>query len=287
MARAADDAAMTEIQASAQPLVLVSWDGKSQPLLCLHLDATPQFSIVLFDFSGTSTKTELTVQGLRCQVLSGATECKGEIYQALAAHLSTASVLPEYVSLIDDDIIIGVSDINRALHLARATGLDVFSPCLSHDSHYTHRWTLQQGHAMALPVDWVEVMMPFYRGKLFMAGASHYAGNISSWGIDKYLIPTLQKLTGMERTAILNAVVASHVRPVTSGQKTYRNGRTAAMERDALKASCIALIERERPELKHSDWYRRIFVQRHSRTAWQRLVYGLGRPIRRWLERST
>nr|WP_316644326.1 hypothetical protein [uncultured Roseateles sp.] len=278
---------MPEIENSNQPLVLVSWDGKSQPLLCLHLDAKPQFSVVLFDFSGTCSQTELTVQDLRCQVLSGATECKGEIYQALAAHLAAAPTLPEYVSLIDDDIIIGVSDINRALHLARATGLDVFSPCLSHDSHYTHRWTLQQGQSMAYPVDWVEVMMPFYRGPLFMAGAPHYEGNVSSWGIDKYLVPTLQKLMGMERTAILNAVVASHVRPVTSGQKTYRNGRTAAMESAALKAACIALIEREQPELKHSDWYRRIFVQRHSRSAWQRLVYGLGRPIRRWLERST
>ncbi|MBT9459717.1 MAG: hypothetical protein IV097_24090 [Burkholderiaceae bacterium] len=278
---------MPDTPNSVQPLVLVSWDGKSPPLQCLHIDATPQFSLVLFDFSGTVAQAELTVQGLRCRVLSGATECKGEIYQALAAHLAGASPLPEYVSLIDDDIIIGVSDINRALHLARATGLDVFSPCLSHDSHYTHRWTLQQGQAMAHPVDWVEVMMPFYRGQIFMAGAPHYAGNVSSWGIDKYLIPTLQKLLGMERTAILNTVVASHVRPVTSGQKTYRNGRTAAMERDALKAICLALIEREKPELKQGDWYRRIFVQRHSRTAWQRLVYGLGRPIRRWLERST
>jgi len=287
MARDADETAMKQTNAFTQPLVLVSWDGKSDPLLCLHLDATPQFSLVLFDFSGTFTQTELVVQDLKCQVLSGATECKGEIYQALAAHLAGAPTMPEYVSLIDDDIIIGVSDINRALHLARATALDVFSPCLSHDSHYTHRWTLRQGHAMARLVDWVEVMMPFYRGPLFMAGAPHYAGNVSSWGIDKYLIPTLQKLMGMERTAVLDAVVASHVRPVTSGQKTYRNGRTAAMESAALKAACIALIEREKPELRHSDWYRRIFVRRHSRSAWQRFVYGLGRPIRRWLERST
>lgn len=287
MARAAEEPLVPETPTAAQPLVLVSWDGRSPPLQCLHIDAAPQFGLVLFDFSGSCGQTELTVQGLRCRVLSGATECKGEIYQALAAHLSATGTLPEYVSLIDDDIIIGISDINRALHLARATGLDVFSPCLSHDSHYTHRWTLQQGHAMAQAVDWVEVMMPFYRGQLFMAGAPHYEGNVSSWGIDKYLVPTLQQLLGMQRTAILHAVVASHVRPVTSGKKTYRNGLTAAMERDALKARCIALIEREKPELKGGDWYRRIFVQRHSRSAWQRFVYGLGRPIRRWLERST
>jgi hypothetical protein len=280
-------AAMADTKAQAQPLVLFSWDGKSPPLQMLHLDAQPQFSIVLFDFSGSCVQAELMVQGLKCPVLSGATECKGEIYQALAAHLAAAPKLPEYVSLIDDDIIIGVSGINQALHLARCTGLDVFSPCLSHDSHYTHRWTLRQGHALFHRVDWVEVMMPFYRGSLFLAGAPHYLGNVSSWGIDKYLMPTLQKLMGLERTAIINAVMASHVRPITSGDKVYRNGRTAAMERDALKASCLALIDGAQPGLKGSDWFKRIFQQRHSRSFGQRLAYGLGRPIRRWLERST
>lgn len=129
--------------------------------------------------------------------------------------------------------------------------------------------------------------MPFYRGALFLAGSRHYAGNVSSWGIDKYLIPTLQQLTGMTRTALLDAVVASHRRPITSGQKVYRNGRTAGQESALLKAGCQDLIAEQKPALLGSAWYRRIFEQRHSRTRWQQLKFGLGRPLRRWLEQST
>lgn len=273
--------------ATRRPLVLVSWDGQSEPLAMLHLDAPAEFDWLLFDYTGRQAPGPRQLRGLQLEVLSCVTECKGEIYQALAEHLSPQRELPEYVALIDDDILIGVSDINRALHLGRCEGLDCFSPVLSHDSLYTYRWSLRQPNRLFRPVDWVEVMMPFYRGRLFMAGREHYRGNVSSWGIDKYLMPTLQQLLGLPRTALIDAVMASHRRPITSGQKIYRNGRDAGQERDAMKALCQQLISARQPQLLHSDWYRRIFVQRHARSRWQQLAYGLGRPLRRWLEQST
>lgn len=268
-------------------LVLVSWDGQSEPWSKIHLDAAPEFDWILFDFSGRQAAGPRSLRGQQCLVLSAATECKGEIYQALAEHLAANSEVPDFVSLIDDDILIAVSDINRMLHLASCEGLDVCSPTLSHDSVYTHRWTLRQPSLMFREVDWVEVMMPFYRGSLFMAGREQYRGNVSSWGIDKYLMPTLQQLTGLKRCVLVDAVMASHRRPVTSGQKVYRNGRTAGEEAAAMKANCIALIQSRQPELLQSDWFHRIFEQRHARTRWQQLKYGLGRPLRRWLEAST
>ena len=172
-------------------LVLVSWDGQSEPWSMIHLDAAPEFDWILFDFSGRQAPGPRTLRGQPCLVLAGATECKGEIYQALADYLAANSEVPDYVSLIDDDILLSVSDINRMLHLATCEGLDICSPALSHDSVYTHRWTLRQPSLMFRDVDWVEVMMPFYRGSLFMAGREQYRGNVSSWGIDKYLMPTL------------------------------------------------------------------------------------------------
>lgn len=272
---------------SKKPLVLVSWDGTSTPLAMIHLDAAAEFDWLLFDYTGRQPAGESLLRDQACTVLSARTECKGEIYQALADYLAAQDRCPEYVSLIDDDVLLSVSDINRALHLGRCEGLDSFSPVLSHDSVYTHRWTLRQPGRFYRPVDWIEVMMPFYRGELFLAGRAHYAGNISSWGIDKYLMPTLQQIGGWSRTALLDAVMASHRRPVTSGQKTYRNGRTAGEESAAMKALCLDLIARHKPELLDSAWYQRIFVQRHARTRWQQLAYGLGRPLRRWLEQST
>lgn len=269
-----------------RPLVLVSWDGNAEPWAMLQLDASPQFDWLLFDFSGRQPPGLRELRGQTAHVLSQETECKGEIYQALAAYLSQHDLTPEYVSLIDDDILISVSAINYALHVARCTGLDVFSPTLSHDSEYSHRWTLTQSNRLLRPAIWVEVMMPFYRGSLFRAGQPYYEGNVSSWGIDRYLMPTLQQMLGLTQAALLDGVIASHRRPVTSGQKVYRNGRTAKEENAILKQRCQALFAEHMPGLIGTDWYRSVFLRRHARTRWQQLKYGLGRPLRRWLEES-
>lgn len=289
--------AASSFPAPRRPLVLVSWNGVDTPWAMIHLDATPEFDWVLFDYSGRTQPQEVDgvpeVQwrGQHATVLSAATECKGEIYQALGSWLSNSITsqthLPEYIGLLDDDIVTGVSDLNRALHLARVEGLDVFSPVLTHDSRYTHRWSLQQPHRLFRDVDWVEVMMPFYRGEVFQAASPHFKGNVSSWGIDKYLMPTVQQLIQCPRTALVDAVAASHRREVTSGTKRYRNGLTAAQERQAMKALCLKLLREQAPHLLGSEWYRRVFEQRHVRTRWQQVATALGRPVRRWLDSST
>lgn len=272
---------------SQRPTVLVSWHGAQPALPCLHLDAAAQFDWVLFDYTGQQAPGVREVAGLTVTVLAQVTECKGDIFQALCEWLHAQQRCPEFVGLIDDDVWISVSDINRALHLARCEQLDVFSPTLMHDSHYTHRWMLTQPHRLFREVDWVEVMMPFYRGDLFLAAREHMVGNVSSWGIDKYLWPTLQQLRGQTRTALIDAVTASHRRPITSGNKTYRTGQSAFDELRTMRERSLALLQTHRPDLIGSDWYRRIFEQRHVRTRWQQLMTGLGRPVRRWLDQST
>jgi hypothetical protein len=270
-----------------RPLVLISWNGSEAPLRCLLADTTPQFDIVVFDYTARWVGTHNAPHALPNTLLSERTQCKGDIYQALARHLQATGLQPSFISLIDDDVLISVSDINRLLHLASYHGLHVSSAALSHDSHYTHRWSLRQPNRVLREVDWVEVMMPVYSGELFAACAPHFEGNVSSWGIDKYLVPTMQQLTGLTHTAIVDAVMASHVRPITSGETVYRNGLTAGQERDKMKQLCLGLIDQHKPELRQTDWFRRIFQQRHVRTRWQQLAYGLGRPIRRWLDQST
>lgn len=284
---------------AARPLVLVSWNGQATPLACLLLDVAPQFELLVFDYSGQHQSLAASAsadgvalpglpEGWAVTLLSERTQCKGDIYNALARHLATrGGDTPAYVGLVDDDVVMSVSDLNRLLHLGRCLGLHVFSAALSHDSIYTHRWSLRLPHRVQRAVPWVEVMMPVYDGALFMAAAPHFEGNVSSWGIDKYLFPTLQQLTGKTRCAIVDAVMATHVRPITSGMTVYRHGLTAAQERDQMKAHCQALVRAQQPALEGSHWWRRIFRQRHVRTRWEQLVYGLGRPIRRWLDAST
>lgn len=295
-----DAPALPTPPATGRPLVLVSWNGQATPLACLLLDQAPQFELLLFDYSGRATPSPRQPVALcslpggqgvapdwAATLLSERTECKGDIYQALARELATREAVPAFVGLVDDDVLLSVGDLNRLLHLGRNLGLHVFSPALSHDSVYTHRWSLRLPHRVQRAVPWVEVMMPVYDGGLFMAAAPHFAGNVSSWGIDKYLVPTLQQLTGKTRCAIVDAVMATHVRPITSGMTTYRHGLTAGEEAARMKALCQALVRQHRPALEGGPWWRQTFRQRHVRTRWQQLVYGLGRPIRRWLDAST
>jgi hypothetical protein len=277
-------ATMTETQTT---LVLLSWNGEQEPFACLHLDALPKFEWILFDYTGTQASGCREVAGQRVTVLSKPTECKGDIFLAFCRWLEIERRNPEYVGLIDDDVWISCSDINRLLFFARCEGLDVFSPTLHHDSHYTHRWMLSQPHRLFRSVDWIEVMMPFYRGDLFRAALPYLEGNVSSWGLDKYLWPTLQQLRGQVRTALIDAVVASHRRPITSGLKTFRTGRTAFEELAEMRSLSLDLLRLERPELLQTSWYRRIFEQRHVRNRWQQVAAALGRPIRRWLDAAT
>jgi hypothetical protein len=270
-----------------KPLVLISWNGRDTPLRCLLADSTPQFDLLVFDYSGTVDCSQTLDHPLPTTLLSERTQCKGDIFQALARHLQTTGQRPRFVSLIDDDVILSVGDLNRLLHLGDNHGLHVFAPALSHDSHYTHRWSLRQANRVLREVDWVEVMAPVYHGELFLAAAPYFDGNVSSWGIDKYLFPTLQQLRGQTRTVMVDAVMISHVRPITSGETVYRNGLTAGAERDRMKALCQQLIASQRPALVSSDWFRRIFHQRHVRTRWQQISYRIGRPLRTWLDRST
>lgn len=280
---------------TGRPLVLVSWNGRETPLARLLLDGVPHFDLLVFDYSGQVGGSGGPVPGLPpdlpARLLSEATQCKGDIYQALARWLTDRQAagepLPAQVALIDDDVVLSVQDLNRLLHLGRCHDLHCYSAALSHDSVYTHRWMLQLPQRIWRPALWVEVMMPVYDTRLFLAAAPHFAGNVSSWGIDKYLFPTVQQLTGLTRTAIVDAVMASHVRPITSGNSVYRNGLTAGEERDRMRAHCLALLQAQRPDLLQGEWFRRIFRQRHVRTRWEQLAYGIGRPIRRWLERST
>lgn len=275
------------MQTPRKTLVTISWDGQHDPLSCVLVDAVPDFEILLFDYSGSKESgTTFNAKGLRVELLSCATECKGDIFQAVGSYLSASQACHEYVGLIDDDIVISISDINRALHLARVRQLDVFSPVLTHDSNYSHSWMLQQPHRAVREVEWVEVMMPFYRGEVFLAARPFAQGFVSSWGFDAYLFPMIQKMLGMTRCGLIDAVAASHFRPVSSHDKIFKSGMNAFEEAAAVKRLCMEYIQSRYPDWLDSDWFDRIYIRKRIYTRWQHYVYQLGRPIKRWLEKS-
>ncbi len=268
-------------------LVLFSWDGKVEPIPYVLKDAEPDFDILLFDYSGCAIyPDDFSVGGVSPRFLSVATECKGDIFQALISYLEKSASTPEYVGLIDDDILISIADINRALHLTKAKNLDVFSPVLTHDSNYSHSWMLQQPHRAVRDVAWVEVMMPFYKHEIILAARPFVQGYSSSWGFDAYIFPLVQKMLGMSRCGLIDAVAASHFRPVSSHGKIFKNGLNAFEEAAKIKDSCKEYIRKHHADWLATDWFDRIYVRKRIYSRWQQHLYQLGKPIKRWLEKS-
>ena len=239
-------------------LVLISWDGKSPLHQFVFFDAVPSFDLLTFDYSGAGSKP--APMATNHFFASRRTECKGHIYQEANRFLDGSDVAYRFIGLIDDDIVLKVSDINFLLHVSGRFGLHSVAPSLTHDSFFTYRHTLRQQERLFHPVPWVEVMMPFYRVDLFRMAAPFYVHSISSWGFDVFVMPMFQKLANMERTAVIDAVAATHMRTIQSGGKIYSNGMTAIQEMERLRQLCIAYIQEKKPELMATEWFERTFV---------------------------
>ncbi len=252
-------------------LIIITWDGKSPPAALLTRDAVPEFSLMLFDYSG---RIDASPDGT--PLLSHATECKGQILGHVAALLNDLEDRHDWVGIIDDDVEIGISAINICLAAARAHGLSSCSAALTPDSAHSHPWTLQQPVATSgnciRPVGYVEVMMPIYAVPLFRAASPLFRHSISSYGIDQFVFPMLQKLTGAGPAAIIDSAIASHRRPITSDRRVFSNGLTAIAERVYLRRLCIDWLRRERPALLGTAWYLDVFAPWNG-------------PARFWFER--
>lgn len=232
-------------------LVVYAWNGREQPLRPVDEDAAPDFAVLVFDYSGASGLAE--VRGW--PVLSCRTECKGEIYREVHRYLAQRPGQFDCVGLIDDDIELAWSQLNRLLRIAAAHDLDSFQAALTADSHHAHHWLIARPHEEVRMLPWVEVMMPFYRTGLFMAGGPFFERSISSYGLDQFVFPALQKLLGMERVAIVDAVAVRHARPITSDDKVFANGLTAHQERVIQWRMARAMVDRARPDLIGGRWY--------------------------------
>jgi len=248
-------------------LVVYAWDGRSEPLAAVRRDVPPEFDLLLFDYSGQASAPP----GLA--MLSCRTECKGEIYREVRAWLAARPAGQySHVGLIDDDIELAWSDLNRLLAIAAAHGLDAFQAALSPDSFHDHPRFVARAGSELREVDWIEVMMPFYRTAVFLAGEAFFARSISSYGLDQFVLPTLHRLAGRERVAVIDSVVVRHARPITSDGKVFANGLTARQERVLQRRLAMARVAAERPDLLGTGWYFRTFA------AWSG-------PARFWLVR--
>jgi len=250
---------MHKIRAQARrSLIVFTWDGGS--LDHINRDAEADFDILLFDFTGKASPPP----GIDWPMLSQKTECKGDVLRIVARHLRQEArnpeyVAPEYVALFDHDIRTGIADINRLLRIAQAERLDSFAPALTHCSYFSYVRFLRCGVALR-PVKWVEVMMPFYRTELFLAGQAFYEDSITAYGIDSFVIPLFQKALGMTNVAIIDSITVTHTQPVSSGRRVMSHGLTPFQERRIARQRCLDWLSVNRPDLIGSRWFYETFA---------------------------
>lgn len=231
-------------------LVVVAWNGAGDPFALLDHDALPDFRLAAFCYTGPG---HAPVDGVR--VHAHATQCKGEAFQRLIADLAASGEDLGYVGFVDDDVVLPVSGINAMLADARRHGHASFSAGLSPDSHFSHARFLTRPGGGKRVIAWVEVMAPFIRWDMLRAAGPLIEGNTSSYGIDQFVMPMLQRVLGLPDSVIYDSVVMRHTRPITSHGKIYRNGLTADQERVVQRGKCLAFVRRNHPELRWTRWW--------------------------------
>ena len=225
-------------------IIVISWDGISTPLSYVHQDTAPDFDLFIFDYSGQDNASQL--EGLQpAFYLSQKTECKGDILLGVYNHFIQHSVTNfKYIGLLDDDIFISFSDLNKLLFIANMEQLDVFQASLTHDSYYHHRQFIQKAGSVMMPTNWVEIMAPFYSSAVFFEAGKEFNRSISGTGIDVYLIPTVQVLLGKTKTAVVHAVSMKHCRPIRTDNRIFRNGKDNLTEIAELQSYCMDIVNR-------------------------------------------
>jgi hypothetical protein len=247
-------------------ILVISWDGISSPLSYVLKDTTPDFDLFIFDYSGQDNASQL--EGLQpTYYVSQKTECKGDILQGVYNHLIQNNVTDfKYIGLLDDDIFISFSDLNKLLFIANMEQLDVFQASLSHDSYYHHRQFIQKAGSVMMPTNWVEIMAPFYLSAVFFEAGKEFHRSISGTGIDVYLIPTVQVLLHKTKTAVIHAVSMKHCRPIRTDNRIFRNGKDNLREIAELQAYCMDIAKRN-PTKFEPDFVRDVINRKY--------VYGI------------
>lgn len=245
-------------------IVVISWDGISTPLSYVLKDTAPDFDLFIFDYSGNDNAIKLeTLQP--AFYLSQQTECKGDILEAVYTYLSQNNKSNfKYIGLLDDDIFISYSDLNKLLFIAEIEDLDVFQPSLSHDSFYHHRQFIQKTGKVIIPTNWVEVMAPFYSKDVFFEAGKDFKRSISGTGIDVYLIPTIQVLLNKTKTAVVHAVSMKHCRPIRTDNRIFKNGKNSITEISELQAYCMDIVKQHPTKFK-SNFVRNVINRKYEK----------------------
>ena len=262
------------MKAATESIIIIAWNGIDEPLKHIAFDTIPAFRPILFNYSGNGVQPMLPEGKNIADCISVNTEFKGVLLYEACKYVKALDY--NYIGLLDDDQAISVSSLNKLLDIATKNGFDVFQPAVSPDSYYSHAMFVQKkGHAPE-PMYWVEIMAPFLRKEIFESGEDFYRSNISSYGVDRYLFPYLQKRLNLCHTALIHEVSIRHLKPVTDGNKKFSNGLDARQEGEVLRKRVLALIQSE--GLNFSDEALESIYE-VGQVRWQKWKYDLKRSL--------
>ena len=245
-------------------LIVITWDGVSKPLEYILQDTQRNFDLLIFDHSAKASK-ELVAHLKPEYFVSTRTENKGQVFYEVYKYLyPNNEERYEYIGVIDDDIYSSYSDLNKLIFIGQINHLDVFQPSISHDSFFDHRQFTHKAGYQTKKEDWVEIMFPMYREKLYKAAGQYFNETITGQGIDVYLMPVLQVIHNMKNTAVVHAIQIKHCRPVQSGDRTYSDGKSNFDNINHIRSRAIGLIEANKP-LFDNTFMKRIIAVRYYR----------------------
>lgn len=191
---------------------------------CVEQDAAPEFRLAVFDFTGNDSIPDL--RHAAAWVLSARVEGKGSVLQALAQHPKFTDF--DYCAVIDHDVLLSIGGINRLLFLGRIHGLDLFQPCLSHDSFISFPHLAQQPGRVLRETNFVECMAPFFSRSAFDQVKGTFAESISGYGLDFIWSSRIASAGG--KVAVIDAVLAKHIHPLTPPNRVLKAGETPLEE---------------------------------------------------------
>jgi hypothetical protein len=187
-------------------------------------DAVPAFRTAFLDFTGSGHAPH--TEKLRGNTWSAKLHGKGECL----AWLSKCPELGAFscFSVIDHDVVLSISGINRLLFLGQLHQLALFQPSLAHDSFISHAHLANRPGYMVRETTFVESMAPFFSADAYALLKDTFTESVSGYGLD--FVWSHRLIAAGEKVAIVDAVIAKHLHPVTSHQRVLPSGETSLQE---------------------------------------------------------
>lgn len=190
---------------------------------CIEEDAVPRFRLAFFDFTGSNYAPATAARPWACW--SHKVTGKGEGLAWLDRQGLPAF---DYIAIIDHDVMLSISAINRLLFIGRLHRLDLFQPGLSHDSYISHPHLAQRPGLLLRDTTFVEVMTPFLSAQAYAMVRDLFAETFSGYGLDFVWSQRIRDRGG--RVAVVDGVLAKHLNPVTSPTWRFPSGETSLDE---------------------------------------------------------